>query len=123
MQYNVVFFFQVRQGASRRATLLKQTCIDPCVHRIVYQVPQVIMYPEIYQWTILLQVCIGPLNPLPDMPILGFSISAVNKHMMPKYGQMGIQLSVRVENIVGKGEIAPYEQFLLFPQCFQKLSG
>ena len=28
----------------------------------------------------------------------------------------------RVENIVGKGEIARYEQFLLFPQCFQKLS-
>ena len=26
----------------------------------------------------------------------------------------------RVENTVGKGEIAPYEQFLLFPQCFQK---
>ena len=34
---------------------------------------------------------------------------------------MGIQLSARVENIVGKGEIAHYEQFLLFPQCFQKL--
>ena len=27
-----------------------------------------------------------------------------------------------VENIVGKGEIARHEQFLLFPQCFQKLS-
>ena len=25
-----------------------------------------------------------------------------------------------VENIVGKGEIACYEQFLLFLQCFQK---
>ena len=25
----------------------------------------------------------------------------------------------RVENTVGKGEIARYEQFLLFPQCFQ----
>ena len=28
--------------------------------------------------------------------------------------------SKRVENTVGKGEIARYEQFLLFPQCFQK---
>ena len=37
---------------------------------------------------------------------------------------MGIQkLSDRVENIVGIGEIARYEQFLLFPQCFQKLSS
>ena len=26
----------------------------------------------------------------------------------------------KVENIVGKGEIARYEQFFLFPQCFQK---
>ena len=35
---------------------------------------------------------------------------------------MGIQLSDWAENIVGKGEIAPYAQFLLFQQCFQKLS-
>ena len=28
----------------------------------------------------------------------------------------------RVENTVGKGEIACYKQFLLFPQCFQKSS-
>ena len=26
----------------------------------------------------------------------------------------------RVENKVGKGEIAHFEQFLFFPQCFQK---
>ena len=30
------------------------------------------------------------------------------------------KISKRVENTVGKGEIARYEQFLLFPQCFQK---
>ena len=35
---------------------------------------------------------------------------------------MGTQVSDCVENIVGKEEIARYEQFLLFPQCFQKLS-
>ena len=31
----------------------------------------------------------------------------------------------RIENIVGKGENAGYQHFLLFPQCFQKpsLSG
>ena len=33
-----------------------------------------------------------------------------------------MQLSALLENIVGKGEIARHEQFLLFPQCFQKLS-
>ena len=35
--------------------------------------------------------------------------------------KLEIQLSDCVENIVGKGEIARYEQFLLFPQCFQTL--
>ena len=30
------------------------------------------------------------------------------------------ELSKRVENTVEKGEIARYEQFLLFPQYFQK---
>ena len=34
---------------------------------------------------------------------------------------MEIQVSDRVKNNVGKEEIARYEQFLLFPQCFQKL--
>ena len=29
----------------------------------------------------------------------------------------------RVDNIVGKGENANYEHFVLFPQCFQKSSS
>ena len=37
-----------------------------------------------------------------------------------KFEENGRKLSKRVENNVGKGEIAHYEQFLLFPQCFQK---
>ena len=35
---------------------------------------------------------------------------------------MGIHFIDWVENIVGKEEIAHYEQFLIFPQSFQKLS-
>ena len=35
---------------------------------------------------------------------------------------MVISLSDRVENIVGKEENAGNQHFLLFPQCFQKLS-
>ena len=35
---------------------------------------------------------------------------------------MGIQFSDWVENIVAIEEIARYEQFLFFPQCFQKVS-
>ena len=37
-----------------------------------------------------------------------------------KFDKNGRKLSKRVENIVGKGKIARYKQFLLLPQCFQK---
>ena len=37
-----------------------------------------------------------------------------------KFDGNGRKLSKRIENTLGKGEIAHYEQFLLFPQCFQK---
>ena len=37
-----------------------------------------------------------------------------------KFDENGRKLTKWVENTVGKGEIAHYEQFLLFPQCFQK---
>ena len=37
-----------------------------------------------------------------------------------KFEESGSKLSKQVENTVGKGEIARYKQFLLFPQCFQK---
>ena len=37
-----------------------------------------------------------------------------------KFYENSRKLFKPVENTVGKGEIARYEQFLLFPQCFQK---
>ena len=37
-----------------------------------------------------------------------------------KFDENGRKFSNWVENTVGKGEIARYEQFLLFPQCFQE---
>ena len=37
-----------------------------------------------------------------------------------KFDENNRKFSKRAENTVGKGEIALYEQFLLFPQCFQK---
>ena len=36
------------------------------------------------------------------------------------FDDYGRKFSNKVENTVGKGEIARYEQFLLFPQSFQK---
>ena len=38
-----------------------------------------------------------------------------------KFYENGRKLYKRVENTVEKGEIARYEQFLIFPQCFQKI--
>ena len=37
-----------------------------------------------------------------------------------RFDENGRKLSKQVENTAGKGEIARYEQFLLYPQCFQK---
>ena len=42
------------------------------------------------------------------------------RRQLIKYDENGRKLSKRVENTVGKGEFARYEQFLLFPQCFQR---
>ena len=38
-----------------------------------------------------------------------------------KHGENYRKFYKKVENTVGKGEIARYEQFLLFPQCFQRI--
>ena len=38
-----------------------------------------------------------------------------------KFDENGRKLSKRIENIVGKGEIARYEQFLLSPSVFKRL--
>ena len=38
-----------------------------------------------------------------------------------KFDENGRKFSKRVENTVGKGEIARYEQFLFFQKCFQKV--
>ena len=37
-----------------------------------------------------------------------------------EFGEKGRKFPKRVENIVGKGEFAHYDQFLFFTQCFQK---
>ena len=37
-----------------------------------------------------------------------------------KFDENARKFSISIENTVGKGEIALNEQFVLFPQCFQK---
>ena len=56
------------------------------------------------------------LNPLPDDSSKLKEFEDDNF----KFDKNGRKLLKWVENTVGKGEIARNEQFLLFPQCFQK---
>ena len=62
---------------------------------------------------------IYPINPLLDDKILDWSKLKQFADDNFKFDENSRKFSKQVEN-VGKGEIARYEQFLLFPQCFQK---
>ena len=56
------------------------------------------------------------LNPLPDNKILDSSKLKQYADDTFKFDENSRKFSQQVENTVGKGEIARYEQFLLFPQ-------
>ena len=60
-------------------------------------------------------------NPLPGEKFYSSKLKDLADDNL-KFEENGRKFFKRVENIVGKGEIARYEQFLLFPQCFQKAS-
>ena len=64
----------------------------------------------------------GRLNPSTQQ-ILDFSKVKEFADDNFKFDEDSRTFSKQVENIVGKGEIAHYEQFLLFPQCFQRISN
>ena len=63
------------------------------------------------------------VNPLPNdkfsdwSKFTAFADDKINVREQLKFGLE------RVGNIVGKGENAGYQHFLLFPQCFQKTSS
>ena len=59
-------------------------------------------------------------NPLPDDKILDRSKLKQSADHNFKFHENSRKFSKQVEKTVGKGEIARYEQFLLFPQGFQK---
>ena len=60
------------------------------------------------------------LNPFPNDQFQTLPKSKGLKTTILILIKNGRKFSKWVENTVGKGEIARYEQFLLFPQCFQK---
>ena len=59
------------------------------------------------------------LNPLPDDEFQTSKLKEFAENNF-EFEENGRKLSEWVENTVGKGQIACYEQFLLFPQRFQK---
>ena len=59
------------------------------------------------------------VNPFPNNKILDSSKLKDFADDIIEFDENGNEFSNRVENTVGKGEIARYEQFLLFPQCFK----
>ena len=68
-----------------------------------------------------LKLCrLGKGQPLPKRRILDSSKVKEFAAANFKFDENCRKFSDRVENTVGKGEIARYEQFLLFPRCFQK---
>ena len=66
------------------------------------------------------QILFGSINCLSNDKILDKSKLNEFADDNFKFDENGRQLSKRVENTSGKGEIACYKQFLLSPECFQK---
>ena len=64
--------------------------------------------------------CVIKSSPFPKRQILDSSKLKEFADNNLKFDEKGRKFFKLVENTVGKGEIARYEQFLLFPQCFQK---
>ena len=64
-----------------------------------------------------------PLNFLPDDKVLDLSKLKAFADDKIDVTEILKFVSRRVENIVGKGENAGYQHFLLFPQCFPKPSS
>ena len=66
--------------------------------------------------------CWVDINHLPNDKILDVTKLKAFADDKMNVAQMMISVFDRMENIVGKGENAGYQHFLLFPQCFQKAS-
>ena len=65
-------------------------------------------------------IIVFSINPLPDDKIVDWSKLKQFTDDNFKFDENSRRFSKQVENTVGKGEIAHYKQFLLFPQCFLK---
>ena len=72
------------------------------------------------QHFLLFPQCFPPFYPFPKQQNLDSSKLKKFGDDNFKFDENGRKFSKWIENTVGKGEIARYKRFLLFPQCFQK---
>ena len=79
------------------------------------------MFSEYFSFRVVIGLeCVMKIPSFPKRQILDYSNLKVFADDKFKFHEIGRKFSKSVENTVGKGEIARYEQFLLFPLCFQK---
>ena len=81
--------------------------------------------PNLVKMYVIIRSRMSSINSLPHNKILDWSkLKAFADDKLNATEKLKFVLG-RVEKIVGKGENAGYQHFLLFPQCFQKpsLSG
>ena len=85
--------------------------------------PFLIMFSkDSFFWVVKSRDCVVKANSSPNNKNLDWSklkVFADNKINVTEKSKFVLG---RIENIVGKGENAGYQHFLLFPQCFQKVS-
>ena len=74
-----------------------------------------------YEQFLLSPQCFQETRTFPKRQILDSSNSKEFADDIFKFNENGRKFCKRIENTVGKGEIALDEQFLLFPQCFQEI--
>ena len=86
--------------------------IHVSVHPCVCLCPSV--YPSEYKILVSVKALAGILTLSQTTNFTPFQIANDNS----KFDENGVNFSRRIENTVGKGEIACYEEFLLFPPCF-----
>ena len=78
----------------------------------------VVIFFTSYHWAGVSNV----FNPFPHTTILQTTLNIFCQKMENPYNWKD-NLWLKVENIVAKGEITHFEQFCLWPQCFQKSSS
>ena len=113
--------WQMNIRCSKRSSSLQETDSFPLGQYSHLRETDIRSYNPDQTLIVICPCCMDfPFNPFPNENILDFWKLKKFADDNFKFDENGRNVSKWVENTVGKGEIAHYEQFLLFQQCFQK---